>query len=110
MAHTREDVLALIRASFGEEDRDLAARLLDAYPTEACALERERVQLAIIKLSQGSVEKLKEHLAVAEADYRDVLLWADDPREARIDTPEKKEEVRGFLKKFGVEPPPGLED
>ena len=49
------------------------------------------MQLAILKLSDGSEEKLGEFVAVAKRDYRDVLFWAENPEEARLDTPEKCE-------------------
>lgn len=49
-----------------------------------------------------------EYVAAAKRDYRDVLFWAENPKEARIDTPEKRKMVIELCKKFGLEPPPGL--
>jgi hypothetical protein len=37
----------------------------------------ERVQLAIIKLSEGNIEKLHRMVQLAESDYRDVLMLAE---------------------------------
>ena len=102
--------MAAIRASFAQERWADLARLLDAYGVESYELERERVQLANVKLSMGNEEKLKEYLAVAKVDYRDVLLWADSPQESMIDTPEKKKAVVDLLEKFGIEPPPELRE
>jgi hypothetical protein len=49
-------------------------------------------------------------LAVAKRDYRDVVFWSEYPKEARIDTPEKRREIRELFKKLGMEVPGDLED
>ena len=82
--------------------------LLDSYGVEPYERERERVQVAILKLSAGSEEKVREYLAVAKRDYRDVLFWAEYPEESRLDTPEKRKRVRKMFEKFGIEPPSDL--
>ena len=53
MAHSREDVVASVRASFPKESRARALELLDTYGVAAHERERERVQLAILKLSEA---------------------------------------------------------
>jgi len=78
--------------------------LLDSYGVEPYERERERVQVAILKLSAGSEEKVREYVAVAKRDYRDVLFWAEYPEESKLDTPEKRQRVREMLEKFGIEP------
>ena len=78
--------------------------LLDNYGVESYERERERVQVAILKLSAGSEEKVREYVAVAKRDYRDVLFWAEYPEESKLDTPEKRQRVREMLEKFGIEP------
>ena len=83
-------------------------KLLDIYGVESYERERERVQLAILKLSEGNEEKLGEFVAVAKRDYRDVLFWAENPEEARLDTPEKRARVRKMFEKFGIKPPDDL--
>jgi len=82
--------------------------LLDTYGLAAHERERERVQLAILKLSDGNEEKLRQNVDVAKRDYRDVLFWAEYPEEAKIDTPDKRRQVRELFEKLGLEPPPGL--
>lgn len=78
--------------------------LLDSYGVEPDERERERVQLDILKLSGGSEEKVREYVAVAKRDYRDVLFWAEYPEESRLDTPEKRQRVRKMFEKFGIDP------
>jgi hypothetical protein len=108
MAHSREDVVASVRASFPEESRARALELLDTYGVAPHERERERVQLAILQLSEGKEEKLRQYVGVAKRDYRDVLFWAEYPEEAKIDTPEKRRKVRELFEKLGLEPPASL--
>ena len=82
--------------------------LLDRYGVESYERERERVQLAILKLSEGNEKKLREFVAVAKRDYRDVLFWSENPEEARLDTPEKKERIKKMFEQFGIKPPDDL--
>jgi len=78
--------------------------LLDSYGVEPYERERERVQVAILKLSTGSEAKVREYVAVAKRDYRDVLFWAEYPEESKLDRPEKRQRVRKMFEKFGIEP------
>jgi len=107
MPHSRDEVVAVVRNSFPESAHARVIELLDTYGVESYERERERVQLAILKLSGGSEEKMREFVAVAKRDYRDVLFWAENPDEARLDTPEKRERVRKMFEKFGIKPPEG---
>ena len=108
MPHSRDEVIAAIQKAFPERSRGQVLVLLDTYGVESHERERERVQLAILKLSEGNEEKLREFIAVAKRDYRDVLFWADNPDEAKLDTPEKRERVRKMFEKFGIKPPNDL--
>jgi hypothetical protein len=108
MAHSRDDVLAAIRATFLKGSRTRAWEILDTYGLAAHELERERIQLAILKLSQGSEEKLRQCVDVAKRDYRDALLLAECAEEAKLDTPEKRQKARELFEKLGLEPPASL--
>jgi len=108
MPHSRDEVVAVVQQTFPEGAHTRVLELLDGYGIESYERERERVQLAILKLSEGNEEKLREFVAVAKRDYRDVLFWAEYPEEARLDTPEKRERVRKMFEKFGIKPPDDL--
>ena len=108
MPHSRDEVVAVIQKTFPEGTHARVLELLDTYGVESYERERERVQLAVLKLSEGNEEKLREFFAVAKRDYRDVLFWAEYPEEARLDTPEKRERVRKMFEKFGIKPPDDL--
>lgn len=66
-------------------DRDEAVRLLaedcDAermhLPAAATQREVERCHFAVLKLSGGSLESLIEAVALAQSDYRDLLMTAE---------------------------------
>jgi hypothetical protein len=75
MTHTRDDVLAAIRAAFQESDLAAVLAALDLYGAESYEPERERIQLAIIELSAGNKEMLPRYVQDAKTDYRDVLAW-----------------------------------
>jgi hypothetical protein len=108
MLHSRDEVVAGVQKGFPESAYARVLELLDGYGVESYERERERVQLGILKLSDGNEEKLREFVAVAKRDYRDVLFWVENPEEARLDTPEKRERMRKMFEKFGIKPPDDL--
>jgi hypothetical protein len=57
--------------------------VLDGYGAESSQRGRARVQLAIIKLSQGQTDRLEELVGMANRDYRDVTAYAEYPEETR---------------------------
>ena len=52
---------------------------LDRYGAADWQRERDRVQLAILKLADGDFAALQQHTDVACTDYRDVLAAAEYP-------------------------------
>jgi hypothetical protein len=108
MMRSRDEVIASVQATFPKESWGRVLEMLDNYGVKSYERERERVQLDILKLSVGSEEKVREYVAVAKRDYRDVLFWAEYPEESRLDTPEKRERVRKMFEKFGIKPPDDL--
>src|ERR1700726_1886145 len=106
--YSRDAVIASVQATFPKESWARVLELLDGYGVKSYQRERERVQLDILKLSAGSEEKLREFVAVAKRDYRDVLFWAENPEEARLDSPEKRERIKKMFEKFGIKPPDDL--
>jgi predicted RNase H-like HicB family nuclease len=69
---TRDDILHAAQAAFPNEDLQTVLDVLDNYGQ---LNDHERVQMAIIGLSQGSVDKLLTYVVAAIQDYRDVLSW-----------------------------------
>ena len=67
-AHPNSEQLLQLLAQYGSRDGDR---------------ERDRVRLAILKLSDGDPVKLRNNVAAAMLDYRDVLAWAEYPEQMR---------------------------
>jgi superfamily I DNA/RNA helicase len=110
MSHTREDVISAAQRVFPGKLVTDVLELLDAYGVESYERERERVQVAIVTLSEGDEAKLRYLIGIAKKDYRDVLFWADCPEQAKLDTPEKRRVFRELVEKLGVEPPDALKE
>lgn len=72
-------VEAAARTAFPGADLGPILKLLGTYGVEPYERERERVQLAIIKLCAGDAATLVYHVRVAKVDYRDTLAAADRP-------------------------------
>jgi hypothetical protein len=110
MSHTREDVVAAVQRAFPNKLVSEVLKLLDTYGVQSYERERERVQIAVVTLSEGDELKLQYFIDVARKDYRDVLFWADCPEQAKLDTPEKRRMFRELFEKLGTEPPDALKE
>lgn len=70
---------------------------LDAYGREEHERETSRVRLAILKLAGPDPDEIKKYTDAARQDYRDVLSWAEYPRQSKKgpvpDGPEKQKLV-----------------
>ena len=84
MELTPELITLLIDRLFAPEERETAAGLLAEYGEQPHEREPFRVQVAILKVSEGNPERLRELVAEAHHDYRDVLAFARNiPRRSR---------------------------
>lgn len=79
MNNKREGVLAIVRRHFPVTEVSAVMQILDGYGTKSGEPERDRVQLAILKLSEGQRSKLLHFVEAAKRDYRDVLYWSEIP-------------------------------
>ena len=77
----------ILRYWVNDDDRDQVRHGLRQYGSEVYLGELERVHLAILKLSDGSLEKFFITLDAAKIDYRDVLLSAEFPEEGLFGWP-----------------------
>ncbi len=70
--------------------------ILVLYGKESYESETERVQIAVLKLSDGDLEKLRENVKAAKNNYRDILAFAEYPEQMSRDTwrMSDKEEVK----------------
>ncbi|MFN7139131.1 MAG: hypothetical protein ACK4UN_07325 [Limisphaerales bacterium] len=82
------DVERVIARDFGPDQALEVRRLFDEQPRQS-----SRVKLAILKLSGGDLNKIREWLSVARSDFRDVLALAEYPG-YRFDTGDLPDEER----------------
>ena len=80
--YSRELVLKKASETFPNVDLAEVLSILDQYGHDHQS-GRERVQIAILKLSGGNVVKLQREVEAAKQDPRDVLLYAEYPAEAK---------------------------
>jgi predicted ester cyclase len=95
-------VRSVVREQFREGERAEVEALLATYGTEACEGEGDRVHLDVLRLAEGDVAKVREFVACAKRDFRDVILWAEYPEQARLDTQEKVRAFNAMLERFGA--------
>ncbi len=81
---TREMVLAKVRQMFPNDDSAEILAILNLYGAQPDAPERERVELACLKLSEGNKDKLLSSVRTAIGDPRDVLAPAEYPGFCKI--------------------------
>lgn len=92
--YNRELVVAKVKKFFPNENPDKILAILDLYGDRP---EKHRVHVAIIKMSEGNIERLKECVATAIFDYRDVVGAAEyeedwlmrDPTISHLNKPEE---------------------
>lgn len=88
-------VTAAVEATFREGEQGDA---LQRRPTgaELCGPSPvERIQLAVVALSRGDLGRLSHFAEQARRDWRDVLYWAEGPRDE--DEPHSWDELRERL-------------
>ena len=77
---TDKDVKRIALRDFGEALLFEVFSILNEYGKQDWNEPSSRVQLAILKLANGDINKLSEQTKVAIRDYRDVLAEAEYPR------------------------------
>jgi len=90
----------MARTLFPKGELGAILSVLDQYGVNDWERERERVQLAILKLSAGVEAGLLKFTADAKNDYRDVLMWADNPQSPE-QTAKDLERAKEILRKWG---------
>jgi hypothetical protein len=101
MTYTRGDVVDAVHATFPKSDAATILGVLDLYGTQSYERERERVQLAIVALSEGSEEKLLDFVQAAKTDYRDVLYWHASGPLTEAEGRKQQQAVLRLLERWG---------
>lgn len=72
--------------------------LLKSYGNENYEQEPHRVRLAILKLSGPDVHEVAKYASYAKQDYRDILAWAEYPRQSKVYPLPKSEEGQKLVR------------
>ncbi len=88
------DIERLITRDFRYEDVAAARVILASYGSKEWHRESARVWAACLKMAAGSVERLRQAVAVADSDYRDVLASAEYPSYIRKVSPSEKDPLK----------------
>jgi hypothetical protein len=99
-----QSIIEKVRKDFPPGHQSEVLEILSLYGTEDYEREQERVLLAVLNLSKGSLEAVRETVERAKRDYRDVLFWSEYPEESRLDTPEKIAKFHELCKWLGIDP------
>jgi hypothetical protein len=92
-------ILQRLTREFEAAEHEVVVQLLASYSGPEC----DRVRWDILKLSNGSIDKIREYVRAANTDYRDILYWAeyykDDPM---LQGRDQKQLVDEILRKWGT--------
>ncbi len=81
-----------------KRERKTVYSILESYGDEDYEREAGRVRLAILKLSADDMENVQKHTKMAKQDYRDVLFWAEFPRQSKTWSMPEGEKKRRLIK------------
>lgn len=81
---TRDKILDKVARYWPDVDPREIMSILDECGAVSSERGRARVQLAILKLSEGQRDQLPELVRMAKRDYRDVLAYAEYPEQMRL--------------------------
>jgi hypothetical protein len=86
---TAADVERIVQRDFPPEQVAAVLAALDEYGTQIGDGGVDRVRLAVLKLADRDLQKVRGWLEQAKSDYRDVLLAAEHPRYGKKWNPKK---------------------
>jgi hypothetical protein len=79
-------------------------KILQDYGREMHEREPERVRLAILKLAGAELRSVEKYTGYAREDYRNILAWAEYPRQAQQwvmpDAVEKQKMIEADLAEY----------
>lgn len=75
---SRNDVERIVDRDFSADQAEMVKTILGEY-TEENPKRPYRVQLAVLKLAEGNIEKVRSNIESAKRDFRDVIACAEYP-------------------------------
>jgi hypothetical protein len=77
-------VFRVIHHYWPDGDIQQILTILNKYGKSDFERGKTRVHLAVLKLSEGNLDKLAQYVSVAKSDYRDVVAWAEYPEQIKL--------------------------
>jgi hypothetical protein len=74
---SRDELHAAVRILFEGPDAEAVIEILERYEAWRWKESRERVQMAVLVLSKGTLDGVRKYVAEANGDYRNLLLWSE---------------------------------
>jgi hypothetical protein len=98
---TVKDLERILQRDYEPANRQLAKLMLDQYIRSEGSHEPIRVAIDCLKMAIGNIEELKNAIALAMIDYRDVISNAEYPNISRHRPAGKfsSETAQGIMKK-----------
>ena len=75
---SRDDVERIVARDFSADQVEMVKTILAEY-AEVNPKRSYRVQLAVLKLAGGNIEKVRSNIETAKRDLRDVIAYAEYP-------------------------------
>ena len=94
---TAADVERIIARDFPSAEVAAVRAALAEYGTKAWHREVDRVRIAVLRMADGDLGRLRSALATADQDYRDVLSVAEYPGYLQKVSPSDKNEINRVL-------------
>ena len=96
----KEVFLQKLAATFPDKkSREAAMAILRQYGVERHERESERVWLAVLKISGNDLAQISRNTALAKQDFRDILVAAEYPNQARVGPMPDSREKRKLIEK-----------
>lgn len=78
------NILRKIKNYWPDEDPLAILDILNAYGTGEMERGKTRVHLAILKCSDGHLDRLSDLVATAKRDWRDIVAFAEYPEQMKL--------------------------
>jgi hypothetical protein len=101
---TREAVETQVARDFPDMDPEIVLAILDRYGLKGFQRERDRVHLAILKLSDRNIRQVISYTKAAEEDFRDVLWWSSENPPPKVTKEEVTKTVQEMWQRSGIDP------
>lgn len=91
-----DELRSIIATQFPPHEREEVYALVEPFTEDGI-----RVPTCILYLAAGDKRRVEHYAHCARMDYRDVIFWAENPRECALDAPDKIDDFQSTLEWMG---------